>query len=196
MAKKTLGFTIEVAGSKETIDKLARVNTEIAQVAEQIKQVKSQSTKAIKNGATADAEEYQRQIIALTQKQQQLKEQAKGLGKEINNTGAAFRAAASATGSYDQLNNQLKVLTAQFKALSQQDLAAGKGDELTAEINRLQNELKTTDAKLGIFTRNVGDYEGAILRALKNAGQEDALQKQLQQIEVETNGLKAKAAQL
>lgn len=64
--------------------------------------------------------------------------------------------------SYNGLQRQLKNSIAEYKNLSQAELAAGKGKELLSKINETQASLKKTDASMGNYQRNVGNYASAL----------------------------------
>ena len=69
-------------------------------------------------------------------------------------------------GSNEQLRAQLSVLTAEYNKLSkeQRDSTVG-GQVLQKQIKNISDQLKGTEGAVGDFRRNVGDYEGAVIRA-------------------------------
>lgn len=99
-------------------------------------------------------------------------------------------------GSYNALVNQLSALKKAHKAVTD-DMTRNR---LSEEIEKINTQLKEMDAKNGVFTRNVGDYENAFKKALKTPQQElKALRIQLAQLEegtAEYNATFAKMADL
>jgi len=69
---------------------------------------------------------------------------------------------AAAAGSYNQLQLQLKQLTAQYKAMGAEERAATGGKELQTNIANTSAQLKIIDASLGNFQRNVGNYNNSL----------------------------------
>jgi hypothetical protein len=68
----------------------------------------------------------------------------------------------SAAGSYENLNSQLKIAIADYKALSKSERESSKGKELQNKIQGLDKELKGLDKSIGIHNRNVGNYASAL----------------------------------
>lgn len=99
-------------------------------------------------------------------------------------------------GSYNALVNQMAALKKAHKAVTD-DMTRNR---LSEEIEKINTQLKEMDAKNGVFTRNVGDYENAFKKALKTPQQElKALRVQLAQLEegtAEYNATFAKMADL
>lgn len=80
----------------------------------------------------------------------------------------------SAAGSYNELNNQLKALRNQYKALSETERNSTTGQAILQNINKLDTQLKDIDASIGQYQRNVGNYkqafEGAFQTILGEVG--------------------------
>jgi hypothetical protein len=64
--------------------------------------------------------------------------------------------------SYNALVLQLKNSIAAFKELTLEEQKSARGQELLKKINDTQNALKGTDAMMGNYQRNVGNYVGAL----------------------------------
>lgn len=77
----------------------------------------------------------------------------------------------SAAGSYNDLNNQLKALRQQYKALSETERNSTTGQSILVNINKLDTQLKDIDASMGQYQRNVGNYKGAFEEAFKAMAQ-------------------------
>lgn len=77
----------------------------------------------------------------------------------------------SAAGSYNELNNQLKALRQQYKALSETERNGATGQAILQNITKLDTELKDIDESMGQYYRNVGNYKGAFEEAFKAMAQ-------------------------
>ena len=71
----------------------------------------------------------------------------------------------AAAGSYVELNNQLKALRNQYKALSETERNSASGQAILQNITKLDTQLKDIDESMGIYTRNVGNYKQAFIDA-------------------------------
>lgn len=80
----------------------------------------------------------------------------------------------AASGSYVELNNQLKALRNQYKALSETERNGATGQAILTNINKLDTQLRDIDASMGQYQRNVGNYkqafEGAFQTILGEVG--------------------------
>ena len=82
-------------------------------------------------------------------------------------------------GSYNALVNKMAALKKAQKAVTDEARRMRLGDK----IREINDELKRIDANNGVYTRNVGNYENAIKKALKTPQQElKALRVQLAQL--------------
>lgn len=99
-------------------------------------------------------------------------------------------------GSYNALVNKMAALKKAQKAVTDEASRMRLGDE----IRKINDELKRIDANNGVYTRNVGNYENAVKKALKTPQQElKALRVQLAQLQegtAEYNATFARMAQL
>ena len=77
----------------------------------------------------------------------------------------------AASGSYVELNNQLKSLRQQYKALSETERNGATGQAILQNITKLDTELKDIDESMGQYYRNVGNYKGAFEEAFKAMAQ-------------------------
>ena len=90
-----------------------------------------------------------------------LKAVQKGIRDDIRKEQRAFEASTKfAKGSYRQLNATLVQLRNQYKELSAAQRKT-QGKALIKDIQRLDKELKKLDAGIGLFQRNVGNYQKA-----------------------------------
>lgn len=67
----------------------------------------------------------------------------------------------AAEGSYNALSQRMSALKKVWKEVTDEAQRSKIGEE----INSINDQLKDMDASIGVFTRNVGDYEGAIVGA-------------------------------
>lgn len=67
-----------------------------------------------------------------------------------------------AEGSYNALSKQMSELKKQFKATSDE----AERNALAKQITGINDQLKTMDASIGNFQRNVGNYEGAFTKGI------------------------------
>lgn len=93
------------------------------------------------------------------------------------------KAATSAEGSNEKLRAQLSILTAEYNKLSFEERESTvAGQVLQKQIENISNTLKGSEGAVGDFRRNVGDYEGAFVRAANSiSGMRDRL-KELDQV--------------
>lgn len=112
-------------------------------------------------GLNEESEEYKTIAEQIATDQEKLNEVMK-VGK--TNTD-------SAAGSYNALNNQLKALRQQYKALSETERNGATGQAILQNITKLDTELKDIDESMGQYYRNVGNYKGAFEEAFKAMAQ-------------------------
>lgn len=82
---------------------------------------------------------------------------------QIKEANAALNQPTKAVGYYRQLQAELVKLTNQFKDLSQAEASGKIGQNLTKQIAGISATLKSQDAQLGNFQRNVGNYKQGLL---------------------------------
>ena len=101
--------------------------------------------------------------------------------EELNKVMKAGKSQLSAQeGSYNALVNRMAALQKAHKAVTDETTR----NNLSKEIDKINNSLKEMDAANGVYVRNVGNYENAFKEALKTPQQElRALREQLAQLE-------------
>lgn len=122
----------------------------------------NQSTTATTKATTANQQLTKAQIEARLANQQR----TAAIKDEIISNNAA-------AGSYVQLQQQLKSLTTQYKALSQTERDSSIGKQLAVDVATANAQLKILDAGLGNYQRNVGNYNnslGLISKGVKGIG--------------------------
>ena len=113
-------------------------------------------------GLNEESEEYKTIAEQIATDQAKLNEVMK-VGKD--NTDAA-------SGSYNALNNQLKSLRQQYKALSETERNGATGQAILQNITKLDTELKDIDQSMGQYQRNVGNYKQAFEGAFRTISSE------------------------
>ena len=113
-------------------------------------------------GLNEESEEYKTIAEQIATDQAKLNE-VMSVGKK--NTDAA-------AGSYVELNNQLKALRNQYKALSETERNSTTGQAILQNITKLDTQLKDIDASMGQYQRNVGNYKQAFEGAFQTISTE------------------------
>jgi len=197
MADKIIGLRINVVGTDDIVKRIANLNAELSQTTLETKQLKKALDTAVSAGNAADVAKYSQELAQARAKQNDLKSESANLNKELRLQQKAFKAAASeGQDSYAALDAQLSVLRNRFKQLSAAEREGDVGRQLTEQIDSLNTELVDADAKLGVFTRNVGNYSDSVVKALRRAANEDALLKDIDKLQLETENLQAKSKSL
>ena len=104
------------------------------------------------------------------------------LNKAMKATGDKTK---DAEGSYNALSKQMSELKKAFKATNDE----AERDVLAKQIVNINDQLKTMDASIGNFQRNVGNYEGAFTKGL--SGIVDKLQALGNPLAIAKNGVNA-----
>jgi hypothetical protein len=191
MADKVVGIRIQVNGTEDIIKRISNLNVELEKAKQESAQLKKAISAAVSANNAEDAKKYGEQLAQATARQGELKRESTELNKELRLQQKAFKAAAGAgEGSYAELDAQLSILRSSFKKLSAAEREGEIGKETTAQIDKLNAKLVEEDAKLGIFTRNVGNYSDSVVKALRRAANEDALLEDIQKLDNETKGLR------
>jgi hypothetical protein len=151
MANTVVGFSINIDG---------------VQNIDQLNQAIKDTQKSL-NGLTVGTEEYTKTAEKLAK----LKSEQKGLKKQQDDLNKSFLEQSKSLGSYDQLSAKLNRLRKEYKDLSISGQAASKGGkELLKSIQDIDAQLKETDASVGQFQRNVGNYGQAFQDVAGNLG--------------------------
>ena len=164
---------------------------------ENIQQLKDniKALKAEVDTLTVGSEQYNQKVLALAENQRALKLAMTGVYGSMKEVAAASKmdtdainstveAAKQGTATYNEMSSALSQLKKEIKDvpkyLSEQAQAMGevnpKYSALNEQIKVLDGSLKSLDADNGVFTRNVGNYKGALeewggtMGELKNVG--------------------------
>ena len=106
-----------------------------------------------RGGMSRDA--YIAKVDILTRKEQELNAQNKQYSALLRNHAAVV---ISSAGSYNEMSAAVLQLEKRFKDLSPALRSNDIGKGLLNQISTLKNELKSIDAQMGNYQRNVGNY--------------------------------------
>ena len=98
---------------------------------------------------------YIAKVDILTRKEQELNAQNKQYSALLRNHAAVV---ISSAGSYNEMSAAVLQLEKRFKDLSPALRSNDIGKGLLNQISTLKNELKSIDAQMGNYQRNVGNY--------------------------------------
>jgi hypothetical protein len=151
MANNVFGFSINING----IQTIAELNEEI------------QNTQKGLAKLVVGTEEY----AETSKKLAKLRAEQKALNKQQDDLNKSFLETTNTLGAYDKLSAKLNRLRKDYKDLA----VSGKGSEkatkdLLKQIQELDTQLKETDASVGQFQRNVGNYGDAFSEVAGNLG--------------------------
>lgn len=190
---KVIGIKIVPTGQEKLIAGIANAKAEVSKLSQELKDLQKEQKKA---SDPKDIKQYEERINEVRRAQAIYRKEIKDTEKEIKRQNDSLLATSSAADSYKGLEAQLRVLRAQFKGLSKEERDSELGKNLTADIQRLDDELLGLSESIRQYGSNVGRYKKDVLQALREFGQENELQKQLQLINNETEELRAKAKKL
>lgn len=108
-------------------------------------------------------DEYATSLVAINEQSKTHKATIRELSKEVQNN---IKTEREQEGSLRALRAELSNATKEFDSLSKAERNSVKGKALKEHINEITDELKKAEEETQRFTRNVGNYEGAIKSAL------------------------------
>lgn len=147
MADKKILFQLEIEGGDVSVRTVNELTAAIKQTNAALKDTEF---------GTEEYRKLERQLGVLKNTQKDVADSAKLAQR-------ALEASAEGGGrTYRQLNAQLVNARALFKELTEEERRGQIGQNLIADIKRLDAELKDIDASIGQFQRNVGNYSGGI----------------------------------
>ena len=154
MADETIILKVQLDEGK-TNDRLKVLAVDMAKTRQEQRELK----KAYDAGLLSE-EAYGAKSVEVGKQLRTLSQENTALTKNLD---LYNRAVQGVSGSYDQQQAQLSLAQKQYQQL------AGSAENTTEEtqalskvIDELRGTLKTTDAGMGLFVRNVGNYGGAI----------------------------------
>jgi hypothetical protein len=110
--------------------------------------------KEYKNG-NISLTDYLNKSALLKQRQTELSEQNKQYSSLMRNHAAVI---ISASSSYNEMNAAVLALEKRLKSMSKDSFLGSEGQKTLQQIQTLKNELKSMDAQMGNYQRNVGNY--------------------------------------
>ncbi len=110
--------------------------------------------KEYKNG-NIGLTDYLNKSALLKQRQTELSEQNKQYSNLMRNHAAVI---ISASSSYNEMNAAVLALEKRLKSMSKDSFLGSEGQKTLQQIQTLKNELKSMDAQMGNYQRNVGNY--------------------------------------
>lgn len=134
--------------TKEDVNNLRELKAEIKEL------------RSTLEGLEIGSEEYEKVADRLYQKQQYLSDVMR----------ETTRSTEDAKGSYNALNKQLGELRKTYRALGEEERNSDFGTDILLQIQDLDKKLKDSDAQMGQYFRNVGNYTNSIVNAFKQMG--------------------------
>lgn len=156
MAERTEILTISV-NYQDAVDKITKFQDEIVKTREEQKKFSQELEKGeITQKEYNNAMEISDAIV------KDHKQSISSLRKEIQNN---IKTEKEQEGSLKSLQAQLSNATKAYKELSKTERESAKGKEMEKHILSISNELKGAEANIGLFQRNVGNYQSALANA-------------------------------
>lgn len=107
--------------------------------------------------------EYATTVAAMDEQIKDYKSTVRDLSKEVQNN---IKVEREQEGSLKSLRAELGNAQKEYAAMSRAEREGAKGKELEKHINGISKELKEAEENIGLFQRQVGNYENAIKSAL------------------------------
>lgn len=168
--QQALSIANQILGTREqNYKQLAKYTAEMKSYKDQMKELDKQEKQGL---ITADQAAARRG--RLMQQYDKTKVAAQELTRILS---VENKEANAATGSYQQLSQQLERMKQAYKQLNEAEKASEQGRALETEIQSLDAHLKDLGADMGEFQRNVGNYavaQGAIRTQLREMTQQIA----------------------
>lgn len=136
--------------AKELNERLSINKTKLDEIRRELSNLSKELSKG-----TISQQEYLRIVSDLTIKERDLVQQNKQYTSLLN---AHSKAMVSTAGSYNEMSAAVVQLENRFRNLSEAQRQGDQGVGLIKQIKQLKDELKTIDAQMGNYQRNVGNY--------------------------------------
>lgn len=156
MAERTEILNIQV-NYEDAIQKIANFTDKINSAKDDQELFKEE----LKNGEITQ-KEYNRSMEESTAVIKVNTDNIRLLRKEIQNN---IKIENEQVGSLKSLQAQLSNATNAYKELSKTERESAKGKEMKAHIDSIREELKGAEEEIGLFQRNVGNYQSALENA-------------------------------
>lgn len=124
---------------------------------EQVRKEQSLLQKSFQSGALS-YNEYVSALATNNQRSQELMQAQRQMNNVLN---AHANVIVSTAGSYNEMNAAILQLERRYKTLDQFSRQGIVGQNMLKDIDKLRTELKTIDASMGNYQRNVGNYSSA-----------------------------------
>lgn len=169
---------LAIDGFKTSVEELEKATRKAKGTEELITNTKLLNDNVIKGGV--EMKRYEAEVQKLKEKTEQLTTSEKQANIEIAKARLELQAAQKATkeaaiaqieltsknkdlaGSYNALQKDLQNAIKSYKALSGEEANSAKGRDLLQKIGETQKALKASDAAMGNYQRNVGNYASAL----------------------------------
>ena len=170
-------ITVDVSDSVENLDELREKVVSAGYSFSSLKSAKSYIDKLRASLIDLDetSTEYAERVDEIDKVQDKLNKAMKATGDRTKD----------AEGSYNALSKQMSELKKAFKATNDE----AEREVLAKQIVNINDQLKTMDASIGNFQRNVGNYEAAFTKGL--SGIADKLQALGNPLAIAKNGVNA-----
>lgn len=156
MAERTEILNIQV-NYEDAIQKIGNFTDQINRAKDDQKLFKEE----LKNGQITQ-KEYSRSMEESSAVIKVNQQSVATLRKEIQNN---IKIENEQVGSLKSLSAQLSNATNAYKELSRTERESAKGKEMKAHIDSITKELKGAEEEIGLFQRNVGNYQSALANA-------------------------------
>lgn len=156
MAERTEILNIQV-NYEDAIQKIGNFTDQINRAKDDQKLFKEE----LKNGQITQ-KEYSRSMEESSAVIKVNQQSVASLRKEIANN---IKIENEQEGSLKSLSAQLANATNAYKELSRTERESAKGKEMKAHIDSITKELKGAEEEIGLFQRNVGNYQSALANA-------------------------------
>lgn len=107
--------------------------------------------------------DYRKEVVAIKEATKEYQGEIRVLSKEIQDD---IKLQKQQEGSISQLRKMLSDAKQAYVNMSKAERESAKGNDLQQHILKLNNEIKDMEAEIGVFSRNVGNYEESIKSAL------------------------------
>lgn len=159
--KTTVVIDIQLDENK-VADRLAKVNQEMSS----LRSENAQLRKDVKEG-TKTWQDVSVQLAANEAKLKTLKAEQSALSGQVAQATQKNREYGT---SLKEQSAMLEDLRNRYKSLNEEQRNSEGGQALLEQIQELDSEMKATDATMGLFQRNVGDYTNSIVKAFGLTG--------------------------
>lgn len=168
-------YLIVLGGIKTTIKETNKITSD------QLKKSKGSSSKDLKEQNALMNESKKQRTAVIKLEQQELDainrlNKAKAISandakKKLGEDDKAKKAIEAQTSAYAKASKNLTELRKQYRDLAIQGKSADAAtQQLLHSIQQIDKDLKKVDADMGIFTREVGNYKGAMKEAIAETG--------------------------